>query len=67
MVQWVKNLPARDTGDTGDMHSIPRSGRSPEVGNGNTLQYCCLENSMGREAWWAPEPGVAKSQTQLND
>ena len=57
MAQWVKNLPARGPGDMG---SIPRSGRSPEVGNGNTLQYSCLENSMGREAWWAPEPGVAK-------
>ena len=46
--------------NAGDMGLIPGLGRSPEVGNGNTLQYSCLENSMGREAWWAPEPGVAK-------
>ena len=45
----VKNPPA-DTADTG---SIPRSGRSPGVGNGNPLQDPCLENSMNRETWWA--------------
>ena len=36
-------------------------------GNGNPLQYSCLENSMGRGAWWATVHGVAKSQTQLSD
>ena len=43
----VKNLPsnARDAG------SIPGSGRSPEIGNGNPPQYSCLENSMDRGAW----------------
>ena len=41
----VNNLPA-NTGDTGDMGLIPRSGRSPGVGTGNPLQYSCLENSM---------------------
>ena len=40
----VKNLPA----NTGDAGSIPGSGRSPEEGNGNPLQYYCLENSMDR-------------------
>ena len=37
--------------DTGDPGSIPGSGRSPEEGNGNPLQYSCLENSMDRRAW----------------
>ena len=45
----VKNLPA-DSGDTG---SIPGLGRSPGEGNGNALQYSCLENPMDRGAWWA--------------
>ena len=39
--------------NVGDLGSIPGSGRSPGEGNGNPLQYCCLENSMEREAWWA--------------
>ena len=60
----VKNLPA-NAGDTRDMGSIPGSGRSPGVGNGNLLQYPCLENSM--DNWWATVRGVAKSQTQLSD
>ena len=38
-------------------------GRSPGVGNGNLLQYSCLENSMDRGAWWATVHGVAKSDT----
>ena len=61
----VKNLPgnARDTEDTG---SILRSGRSPGVGNGNTLQYSCLENPMDRGVWWATVHGIGKSQIRLN-
>jgi len=47
----------------GDMGSIPGSGRSPGEGNGNPLQYSCLENPMDREAWQATVHGVAKSQT----
>ena len=47
----VKNLPDK-AGDTGDMGSIPESGRCPEEGNGNPLQYPCLENSMDRGVWW---------------
>ena len=39
----------------------------PGVGNGNPLQYSCLENSMDRGAWQATVPGVTKSQMQLND
>ena len=41
----------------GDMGLIPGRGRSPGVGNGNPLQYTCLENSMDRGAWWATVHG----------
>ena len=37
--------------NAGDLGSIPGSGRSPGEGNGNPLQYSCLENPMDREAW----------------
>ena len=47
----VKNLPV-NTRDAGDVGSIPGSGRSPGEGNGNPLQYSCLENSMDRGACW---------------
>ena len=47
------------------MSSIHRSGRSPGVGNGNPLQYSCLENPMDRGTWWATVHGVTKSQTWL--
>ena len=47
----------------GDPGSIPRSGRSPGEGNGNPLQYSCLENPMDRGAWQATVHGAAKSQT----
>ena len=53
----VKNPPAK----TGDMGSMPGSGRSPGKGNGNLLQYSCLESCMDRGAWWATVHGVAKS------
>ena len=52
----VKNPPA----NTGDASSVPGSGRSPGGGNGNPLQYSCLENSMDRGAWRATVLGVAK-------
>ena len=48
----VKNPPANE-GDTGDVGYIPGSGRSLGEGNGNPLQYSCLENPMDRGAWWA--------------
>ena len=57
----VKNLPA-NAGDLGDVGSIPGSGRSPGRGKGNLLQYSCLENSMGRGAWWATVDSITKSQ-----
>ena len=44
----------------GDVGSISRSGRSPGEGNGNPLQYSCLENPMDRGAWWATVHGVSK-------
>ena len=47
----------------GDLGSIPGSGRPPGEGNGNPLQYSCLENPMDRDAWWATVHGVTKSQT----
>ena len=50
--------------NVGDLGSIPGSGRSPRGGNGNPLQYSCLENPMDREAWWATVHGVSKSQTR---
>ena len=48
--------------DAGDLGLIPGLGRSPGEGNGNPLQYSCLENPMERGTWWAIEHGVAKSQ-----
>ena len=53
--------------NAGDRSSILKSGKSPGEGNGNPLQYSCLENSMDRGAWWATVHGVAKSQTRLSD
>ena len=53
--------------NVGDPGSIPGLGRSPGEGNGNPLQYSCLENSMDRGAWQDMVHGVAKSQTRLSD
>ena len=58
----VKNLPA-NAGDTGDLGSIPGSGRSPGKGNGNLLQDSCLGNPMDRGAWQATVHGVVKRRT----
>ena len=52
---------------TRDLGSIPELGRSSGEGNGNLLQYSCLENSMDRGAWQATVRGVAKSWTRLSD
>ena len=51
----------------GDPGSIPGLGRSPGEGNGNPLQYSCLENLMDGGAWQATAHGVAKSRTWLSD
>ena len=55
------------TYNAGDLGSIPGLGRSPGEGNGNPLQYSCLENSMDGGAWWATVHGVANSRTRLSD
>ena len=61
----VKNLPANG-GDRRAASSIPRSGRYPGVGNGNSFHYSCLENSMDSGAWWGTVHRVSKSWTQLH-
>ena len=66
VVLVVKNPPA-NAGHEGDTGSVLGSGRSPRGGNGNPLQYSCLENPMDREAWWATAWRVLKSWTWLSD
>ena len=56
----VKNLPA-NAENTEEAGLIPGLGRSPGEGNGNPLQYSCLENPMDRGAWRATVHGIAKS------
>ena len=60
----VKNLPA-NAGDSGDVGSIPGSGRSSGGGSDNPLQYSYLKNPMDRRAWQTTVHGVTNSQTQL--
>ena len=55
------------TCNAGDLGLIPGSGRSPGEGNGNPLQYSCLENSTDRGTWWATVHGFLKSWTWLSD
>ena len=62
----VKNPPA-NAGDARDADAIPGLGRSPEEGNGNPLQYSCLENSLDRGVWWARVHGVEKNWTRLRN
>ena len=64
-VALVKKLPA-NAGDARDTGLIPGSGRSPGVGNGNLIQYSCLENPVDKGAWQATVHGVTKSRTQLS-
>ena len=64
MAQWVKNPPAVQEMQA-DAGWISGLGRSSEGGQGNPLQYSCLENPLDRGAWWATVHSVAKSQTQL--
>ena len=62
----VKNPPA----NTRDVGLIPGSGKSPREGNGNPLQYSCLENPLDRAAWWAIVYGVTEEldmTKQLNN
>ena len=55
----IENPPA-NAGEVRDTGLIPRSRRYLGVGDGNLLQYFCLENPMEREAWWAKVHGVVK-------
>ena len=69
---YVMGLPSGSDGkesacNAGDTVLIPGLGSSPGEGNGNPLQYSCLENSMDRGAWQAVVHGVAKNQTRLRD
>ena len=61
----VKNLPS-NAGGVRDLGSIPGSRRSPGGGNGNPLQYSCLENPRDGGAWPSMAHGVTKSQTRLS-
>ena len=58
----VKN-PSANIGDARDAGLTPVLGRSPGEGDGNSLQYSCLENPMDRGAWWAIVHRVTKSWT----
>ena len=60
------NFPGGSDGKESHAGSIPESGRSPGEGNGNPLQYSCLENSMDRGVWRATVHGVIKSWTWLS-
>ena len=69
---WTIDFPGGSHGkvsayNVGDLGSIPGSGRSPGEGNGNPLQYSCLENPMDGGTWQAIVHGVAKSRTRLSD
>ena len=59
----IKNLPV----NAEDLGLIPGLGKSLGGGNGNSLQFSCLENSMDRGVWRATVHGVSKSPTRLND
>ena len=66
---WLLRWPSvkESACNAGDPGSLLGLGRSPGEGNGNPLQYSCLENPMDRGTWWATVHGVAKSQTWLSD
>ena len=61
--RWHSDSLLSNSGNTGDSGSLPESGRSPVVGNGNPLQYSCLENPLDRGAWQATVHGVAELDT----
>ena len=54
-----------DTRDTGDSGSIPGSGISLGIGNGNSLQYSCLRNPMDRGAWWATVHSLGSKELDI--
>ena len=65
LVVLVVKIPPANAGDKRDWGSIPGLGRSPGEGNGNPLQYSCLENPVDRGTWRATVHRVAQSQTRL--
>ena len=73
-VHWVKCFTigsagkesSCNAGDTGDVDLIPGLGRSSGGGNGNPVQYSCLQNPKDRGVWWVTVHGVARSQTWLS-
>ena len=66
--RWLNGEePACQCRKTGEANSVPGIGRSPEGGNGNPLQYSCLENPMDGGAWWATDHEVTKNQTWFRD
>ena len=62
----MKNMPA-STGDTGNMGSIPGSRRSPGGGNGNPLQYSCLENPVDRRTWRGTVHRVTQIESDMTE
>ena len=66
MLHTYGSVGKESTCSTGDAGSFPELGRSPGGGNGNPLQYSCLENPMDGGAWRARVHGVAKSGTRLS-
>ena len=66
-VALVVKYPLANAGDVRDASSIPGSQRSPGGGQGNPLQYSCLENPVDRRAWRALVHRIAKSRTRLSD
>ena len=66
VAQWLKNPPKMQetTCSAGDLGLIPGPGRFPAEGNGNPLQYSCLEKSMDRGAWWAIVHGIRVRPTE---
>ena len=63
LIRILQDLPGGSDNNAG----VPGSGRSPGEGNGNPLQYSCLENPIDGGTWWATVHGITKSQTQLSD
>ena len=66
-VMLVPKNPLANAGEAGDLDVISGLGRPPGEGDGNPLQYPCLENSMDRGAWQVTVYGITKSQIRLSD
>ena len=63
LLKWFNGEdPTANAGDAREAGSVPQLGRSPGGGNGNPIQYSCLENPMGRGTWSITIHGVTKSR-----